>query len=882
MVEPAAVTTFLFTDVEGSTRLWEHEPERMRPALACHDAIARATVERHRGVVVKTTGDGVHAVFEDPADALGAVIQLQLALADPAATQGLGLRVRCGLHAGVEERRDGDFFGPAVNRAARIMGAAHGGQVLLSQAVAAQLDGCLPAGVALRDLGRVRLRDLAEPERVYQVLHPQLRADFPALRSLEATPNNLPQQVSSFVGRERELEECHQLLGRTRLLTLSGPGGLGKTRLALQLAADLLEDFPDGAWFVELAPVGNGALVSQAVASALGVKETAGRPVLEALLQHAGSRQLLIVLDNCEHLVQACAELARALLNAGAQVKVLATSREDLRVAGETTYAVPALAVPASAQGETAGRLAQYAAVRLFAERARAAQPAFRVTEQNAPSIAEICRRLDGLPLALELAAARVRALPVETIAARLGDRFRLLTGGDRTALPRQQSLRALIDWSHDLLTEPERVLLRRLSIFTGGWTLEAAEAVCADGAVSAEQVLDLLTHLVDKSLVVLEAGGARYRMLETIREYARERLEAAREKGSTRTRHLAYYLDVAEKARPELVGPAQGAWLARLDTERENLIAAHRWCDRAADGAAAGYRLLDAIKLYWFMRGLFGLGLRLTREALARPGAQARDAARCRGLFIAGQVCAWVGRYDEAAKYLEEGLSIAREIRDEFNQLSILQPLAMASQGRGDMAAARAHAQEAVALARRLGNKYQLVGALTAVAQLHRARDELDAAEPLCEEVVALARELGDRENIAIGLLNLAMVTIGRGARDRARGMLLEALTIAQEIGSTPAEQSALEVCAGLAAAGAEWLRAARYFGAAEARAAQSGLQRDLSDEAFLAPWIERARQALGAATYGPAEAAGRALGAAEALGEARAWMETNASITD
>ncbi|TAK42858.1 MAG: adenylate/guanylate cyclase domain-containing protein [Betaproteobacteria bacterium] len=874
MVEPPVPATFLFTDIEGSTRLWEQAPERMRAALARHDAIARAAVESHRGVLVKTTGDGVHAVFARPLDALGATLQLQLDLAPTASDAELALQVRCGLHAGLGERRDNDFFGPVVNRAARIMDAAHGGQVLLSQAVAAQLDGCLPAGIALRDLGRVRLRDLADAEHVYQVLHPRLRADFPALRSLEATPNNLPQQVSSFVGRERELEQCRQLLGQTRLLTLSGAGGLGKTRLALQLAADVLEDFPDGVWFVELAAVGDGALVSQAAASALGVKETAGRPVLEALLQHAGPRRLLIVLDNCEHLVLACAELAKALLAAGAQLKVLASSREPLHVAGESTYPVPALAAPAASRAMTADALAPYAAVRLFTERARAVQPAFHLTDRNAPAIAEICWHLDGIPLALELAAARVRALSVENIAARLGDRFRLLTGGDRTALPRQQSLRALIDWSHDLLTPPERVLLRRLSIFSGGWTLEAAEAVCADAAVAAEQVLDLLTHLVDKSLVVLEANGERYRLLETIRQYAREQLEAAGEKKAMRARHLACYLDLAEKARPELVGPAQGAWLARLDRERENFIAAHRWCDRAPDGADSGFRLLHAIKPYWFMRGLLELGLRLTLHALARPGAQARDAARCLGLANAGQFCSFMGRYGDARRHLGASLAIARERGDEDLVARILQPLGMAALGEGDIVAARVHSEEAVALARKQGNPRELAGAINMLAQLHLFEGALESAAPLFEQVVALARELGDRESIAIGLLNLAMVSVGRNALERARQHLREVLAIVEEIDSAPAGQSLLEVGAGLAAAAGDGVLSARFFGAAEAQAARTGLQRTPADEAFLAAWIERTRQALGAADFAAAEAGGRALGYAEAIAEAREWL--------
>jgi class 3 adenylate cyclase len=342
--EPSTVTTFLFTDLEGSTGLWERYPERMRPALARHDAIARAAVEDNRGTVVKMIGDGMHAAFGDPLDGVRAALQLQHGLANFEATEGIALRARCGLHAGVHERRDNDFFGTAVNRAARIMGVAHGGQVLLSQAVADLVAERLPAGVALSDLGSVRLRDLAMPEHVYQVVDPTLRRDFPQLRSLESTPNNLPHQVTSFVGRARELAEIGELLGTTRLLTLVGVGGLGKTRLSLQVAADVLDDYPDGVWFVELAPLTDPQRVAQAVASVVGVREEAGRHVIEALVKYVKDRRLLLILDNCEHLVQACAELASRLLQSGANLKILASSRELLRVAGETTYPVPALA----------------------------------------------------------------------------------------------------------------------------------------------------------------------------------------------------------------------------------------------------------------------------------------------------------------------------------------------------------------------------------------------------------------------------------------------------------------------------------------------------------------------------------------------------------
>jgi class 3 adenylate cyclase len=425
--DASAVATILFTDIEGSTRLWDKEPERMRPALARHDAIVRTLIEDHRGIVIKLTGDGVYAAFGDPVDAVEAALKLQLALADPDATNGVPLRVRCGLHTGAIEHRD-DYFGSAVNRGARIMSAAHGGQVILSQSVVDSMAGKLPETVSLRDLGSVRLRDLSRHERVYQVVHPQLRQDFPALRSLEATPNNLPQQVSSFIGREEVLQQVKKAFGTTRLLTLLGVGGLGKTRLSLQIGADVMDDYPDGVWFIELAPLTDPQLVPQAVATALGVVEESGRPVQEALVKHVHDRKLLLILDNCQHLALAAAELAKALLQAGQAIKVLATSRESLHISGETTFSVPPLAVPPKHRPIALTALGEYESVRLFAERAVAAKPGFAMTEKNAQAIAEICRTLDGIPLAIELAAARVRALPIEAIAARLSDRFRLPT----------------------------------------------------------------------------------------------------------------------------------------------------------------------------------------------------------------------------------------------------------------------------------------------------------------------------------------------------------------------------------------------------------------------------------------------------------------------
>jgi predicted ATPase/class 3 adenylate cyclase len=870
-----AVTTYLFTDIEGSTRLWEQDAERMRPALARHDALARAVVDSNRGIVVKTLGDGVHAVFDDPLDAVAAGLQLQLALADPGATGGVTLRVRCGMHSGIDERRDNDFFGKVVNRAARIMGAAHGGQVLLSQTLAVLVAERLPAGIALRDLGAVRLRDLASPERVYQLVHPDLRRDFPPLRSLEATPNNLPQQLTSFIGRERELLEVKRLLPSTRLLTLLGAGGLGKTRLSLQVAADAMDDFPDGVWFVDLAPLADERLVPQAVASVLGVTEETGRPVLEALVNYVEDRQLLIVLDNCEHLMRACADVTKQLLQAGSRMKILASSREHLHVTGETTYAVPSLSVPDPKKPVLLEALTQYEAIRLFIDRAGAVQPNFKLTDDNASAVADICHRLDGIPLAIELAAGRVRALSVENVASRLHDRFRLLTRGDRTALPRQQTLRASIDWSYDLLTEPERALLRQLAVFAGGWTVEGAESVGATGSVKRADVLDLLSNLVEKSLVTTASEGDRYRLLETVREYAQERLRDAGEEDQARSRHLAFFLALAEKARPELLGPQQGTWLARLDLDRENLLSAHAWAEHAEEGGPTGLRLVCSVKHYWINRGLLGLGQRVTVEALAHPGAQERSLARCKALSDAGQLNCVMGHYGDAQRYLAESLSIAREIGDKRMVAAVLQPLGVASLGQGKSAGARGHFEEALTLAHELGNKREVAAALNALAQVHRVEGALVTAEPLYANVVELARELGDRESIAIGLLNLSMVAIGQGSTDRVRSKLLEVLAIVEEIGSKPAGISTLEVSAGFAALRGECEQAARFFGAAETQMGLTGLHRDPADEAFLAPLIATARKALGSPTFAAAEAAGRALSHDQSVAEARAWLD-------
>ena len=575
---PTGTVTFLFTDIEGSTRLWETQHAAMQQALVQHDAILRDAIEAHGGYLVKTTGDGALGAFAIAADAVAACLAAQRAL-NAHAWDGLSIKSRMALHSGTAEQRDGDYYGPALNRAARLMAAGHGGQILLSLATEELVRDHLPANVALRDMGERRLKDLIRPERVFQVIAPDLPADFPPLKTLDARPNNLPAQATPFIGREgaiRAIKE-HLSRGKVRLLTLSGVGGTGKTRLALQAAADLVDEFEHGVFFVPLAALSDPALVLPAIAKTFDVREAAGRPLHDQLKDYLREKEMLLVLDNFEQVVEAASSVSD-LLSAAPRLKVLVTSREILRLSGETDYPVPPLSLPDSKQLPPVNVLTQYEAVALFIERAVAVKPGFTVTNENAPAVAEICHRLDGLPLAIELAAARVRVLPPQRMLAELSHRLSFLMGGARDLPARQKTLRSAIDWSHDLLAADEQKLFRRLAVFVGGCTLEAIESVC--NPENDLPVLETVESLVDKSLVneTETHGEPRFAMLETIRDYAGERLVAAGEDERVRDRHLGYFVALAEELEPKLMGAEQAVWLLRLEAEHENLRAALEW----------------------------------------------------------------------------------------------------------------------------------------------------------------------------------------------------------------------------------------------------------------------------------------------------------------
>ena len=913
MHDPLAVKTLLFTDIEGSTRLWAQEPERMPLALAHHDALLRAAIESNRGSIVKMTGDGIYASFDDPLDGLHATLAVQQALADPAATVGVPLHVRCALHVGAVEHRDGDYFGTAVNRAARIMGAAHGGQVLISQAAAELVSDRLPAGVALRDLGSIRLRDLAHPARVFQVLRQDLRQDFPALRSLEATPNNLPLQVTSFVGRERELGELRGLLEGARLVTIVGPGGIGKTRMSLQIAADVLHTCPDGAWFIEFAAIVDSALVPKAVAQVLGIREDADTPIVQALCAHLATRRALLVLDNCEHLVAACANLADALLRAAPEVRILASSREPLDVAGEQTYALPPLALPEP--GSRADAAACSDAGQLFVERARLRQSGFSLTEKNVDAVAKICARLDGIPLALELAAARVGVLSVEAIAERLNDRFRLLTGGSRTAMPRQQTLRALINWSYDLLGAAEKTLFTHLSVFTGGWTLAAAEVVCADNDLASGAILDLMIGLAHKSLIVPEGDGARYRMLESIRDYARDRLQERGETVAVRVRHRDYFLKLAEDAEPHLEGGHdQPAWLRQLELEHDNLRAALGWSLEEGVGTESDLRLCGALFRFWAHRGHAIEGHRWCVAALARNEGQAATTARAKALHASGTLAWRLGDITVARSLLEQALALSRDLGDTFREGRILNNLGGVAIHQSDHIAAQAYLEQGVAIHKATGNRAMEARVLNnlvalkindghfadALEPLERAlalgreldnpmeeansmshmgflasqRGELAQAQDLHERALETARRFGVREFEIEELRHLGLIALARNDLAAARAQYRSALSMSKEIGSMHEIVLCLEAMTALMAECSAFADAARLCGVTDAMRDATATPRAFYERELYETTVASCRNALGEESASAAFAAGREWSSDRATASALAWI--------
>jgi predicted ATPase len=834
----------------------------MQLASARHDALMREIIEAHQGRIVKTTGAGFHAVFESPSNGVAAALDGQQAISTepwPVATGQL--KVRMGLHTGESQARAGDYYGAEVNLAARVMGLGYGGQILLSENTTVLSKKSLPQGCSLTDLGEHRLKGIANPERIFQLCHHTLPVDFPPLKSLTTFKHNLHRQLSTFIGREKELADAKRLIRETQLLTLLGPGGTGKTRLMLQIAEEVIEDYLDGVWLVELAPLTDPDLIPERIATTLGIQEQPGRPMLDTLIDYLRRKELLLLLDNVEHLVRESAEITEHLLEQCSKLKIFVTGREALFIGGETTLQIPSLSLPDRQQNlQDFTRLEQYESVQLFLERARAVRPEFALSPQNAIPIAEIVRRLDGIPLALELAAARLRMMTVEQIAARLNDRFRLLTGGRRTALPRQQTLQALIDWSWNLLDEHECVLLRRLSVFSGSWSLEAAQAITGFEPLDEFDVLDGLEQLINKSLVVVRypsEGEARYSMLESIRQYAQDKLFEAEEGEILRNQHVEYFVALINAYSETGIKSDYFAWMARFSLDADNLRAVMGWIAEDQPQLALHFAgIVLQYDPYWipyrearswlepiiehirklqedspgnvdmtdFIRALQALGwLLVTHGEMIRGDTILDECIRLADQYgefelfaftIGMKAQAMVSNVpEELIKQLDQIIETCRQNKDEFLLLMTLFSAGQAYVLKGNLDVGQAYLAEVIQLM--MNYDMPLIKPWAYIAQALLARSSSNWADAEKYFLLAIEGNVNQRM-IATARSELAHLYRHQNRLDEAFNLYRQTIISWQEQGHLPAVTHQLECFAFISIAREQYEHAAHLIGAA------------------------------------------------------------------
>jgi predicted ATPase/DNA-binding SARP family transcriptional activator len=797
---PSGTVTFLLTDVEGSTRRWDRNPAAMRLAMETHDAVLGRLVTAHGGAQVESgrEGDSILATFTRASDALACAVAMQREFAAKAWPEGADVHIRVAINSGEAELRSGHYYGPAVYRCARLLATGHGDQVLVTQATRDLVIDAMPEGVGLRELGSHRLRNLERPEVIFQVIAPGLRAEFAPLKSMDPRRHNLPVSPNGFVGRAGELAEIKERLAANRMLTLTGAGGTGKTRLALQAAADMIDGFNDGVWLVELASLSQPELVVQAAAEALGVREEAGRPIVKTLCEWLRDKNLLLLLDNCEHLVPAVVSLADRLLRDCPGVRLLATSRAALRVNGEAITRV--------------GPLSEPDAVVLFADRSSAVQPAFRLTEDNSESVAQICRRVEGIPLAIELAAGRARMMSPGEILTRLQDSFGLLAGGSRSANARHETLKAAMDWSYWLLNEDEQRLFRRLAVFMGGFALGAAEAVCGGDGVAS--VLELVGNLVDKSLVTPQEAmtPTRYTMLETVREYGRSRMVEHAELESTQHRHAEYFVQLAGKARAKFAGPDRKQWLTILGADVDNLRAVF---DIDLPPASIALELAAALDNFWEARAEYSEGRSRLETALKKTSE--RNLTRAQAMRAAG-LMAWAqGDQQTAADYCEQALALSRALADPEGEAMSLQQLGQIAVQQEDFAQASLYLDRALEIATRLG--FERIRALCEwrLGMVALFAKDMARAGAHIKASLDVSRGSSDDEMVAMSLLMLGNIDLWQGRLHDARAHLRESLEILRPEGSPRSIANLLDSLAAVAAAQDEKNRALRLGGAAE-----------------------------------------------------------------
>lgn len=861
----SGTVTFLFTEFEGSTQQMQRLGESYASVLATERRLLRAAFRKFHGHKVDTQGDSFLVAFGRAANAIGASVAAQRALFEHAWPAGESVRVRMGLHTGAPQLTAAGYVGPDVHIVARLCAAAHGGQIVLSQATRDVIEQQLPDGVRLRDLGEHRLKDLNQPRHLFQLVLSELPNEFPPLRSLDALRHNLPIQLTSFVGRGPELAETKRLLSTTRLLTITGAGGAGKTRLALQVAAELLESYDDGVWLIELAPLTDPALVLQTVAAVLGVPGQPAQPILNSLIDYLRTKNLLMVIDNCEHLIESCARFADAVLHACPYLRLLATSREALVIAGETVWSVPSLSLPDVRQHRPSfADLSQYEAIQLFVDRAVTVQPNFKLTELNASAVAQICQRLDGIPLAIELAAARVKVLQTAEIAARLDDSFNLLTGGSRTALPRQQTLRAAIDWSYDLLTNLERVLLRRLSVFPGGCTLAAAELVCADqdeaDGIWSSQILDLLSHLVDKSLVIVDKQGdkTRYRMLETIRQYGYEKLVGAGEAGMVHQRQLEWLVQFAKEADPKLRGPEMKLWAQRLDNELDNIRTTLEWGFEHGQ-SSNGAELVGALAWYNFLRSNDREAKRWSEKAASLTG-DAPSTARAEALLALGVALTDLGE-EKAETVLQEALTHYRAFNNQWRAAFVLNTLGVIKYRQDELYLSEEYLQEALTLRRTIGDEWGITHTLQNFGAIAERREDYAKAQAIHEEGLQLSEALGDERMVARRFSDVGRIALAQGDLRRADTMLRRAVSALWRIKEKSSLLQALEPLARVMAAQGQARRAAQLLSAVETAREDLGINLPEAQHAAWGRLVGPIQAQLGEEEFRKARADGHAM---------------------
>ncbi len=843
---PSGTVTFLFTDIEGSTKLARDHPKTWETLRARHNDILKRAIASNSGYVFALSGDAFCAAFNRSGDALNAAYLAQKELQSEPWGES-AIRVRMGIHTGEAEAKDNEYQGyVTLALVQRLMSAGHGGQILVSGATENLVRNLMQKEINLQDMGRHNFKDVLQAVPVFQMIAPGLQEEFPPLRTLDILPNNSPLELTSFVGREIEIAEVRQLLANTRLLTLTGPGGTGKTRLSIRVAAEVLDTFPDGVWFVELADLSDPALVSQAVTSVLNIREQSGRPLVDTLTDYLRTKTLLLILDNCEHLIDACAQLVTALLRACPKLKTLSSSREALGVAGEMIYRVPSLSIP-DASSLALGNLLQYESARLFIERAQAAESHFVLTTQNIKAITQICQRLDGMPLAIELAAARIRMMSVGEIAAHLDDRFDLLTAGSRTALPRHQTLHAAIDWSYELLSGPEQIFFSRLSVFAGGFTLDAAEEIAAGVDVSKSQVIDLLGQLINKSLVMVgtrsenSESETRYGMLETIREYAREKLEESGETEGLRGQHASFFTNLAALAGPELRGPNQQFWFERLDKDNDNFRSVLAWS--LENDVEIGAQL--AGNLFWFWQtycywseGRDWYDRLLKYSAIRQPLSKI---VRAQVLCEAGWLALAEMDTNQAKILSEDGLALYRETNNNAGIAMALNTLGWVEYYVSNYPKARSLAGESLTLFREIGNKSRIADDFNLLGNIARAQGEYKMAMEFYKESLLLSREISDKPAMAYSLSVWGYLAWHQGDLEQARILSEESLQLGQEVRLDWSTAETLNQLGDIALAQGEYEKASSFYDECEAIWARLGNPREIGYLSWSQGWLAR-----------------------------------------